>query len=98
MGNARAADFPLARWHHRGRMDIATTLVNQFDRMVRRDGGSVALIGVADGVIRVGYRPGVDPDCADDVCVMPHVELEQLMGETLARRDATLTVVVELVK
>ena len=77
-------------------MDIATTLVNQFDRMVKRDGGSVALLGVTDGVIRVAYRPGVAADCADDVCVMPHVELEQLMAETLARRDTSLTVAVEL--
>lgn len=75
---------------------LATTLVGQFDRMVRRDGGSVRLVGVADGVVRVAYRPGVAAECTDDVCVMPHVELEQLMAETLARRDATLRVVVEL--
>ena len=80
-------------------MDIATTLVNQFDRMVKRDGGAVSLLGVADGVIRVAYRPGVDPTCTDDgVCVMPQVELEQLMAETLARRDATMRIVVELVR
>lgn len=77
-------------------MDIASTLVSQFDRMVRRDGGSVALLGVADGVIRVAYRPGVDPTCDTDSCVMPHVELQQLMAETLARRDASLRVEVEL--
>ena len=78
-------------------MDIATTLVTQFDRMVKRDGGAVSLLAVDDGVIRVGYRPGVDEACEGDMCVMPHLELEQLMAETLARRDATLKVVVELV-
>jgi len=82
--------------------DPATALVGQFDRMVRRDGGSVALLGVEDGVIRVAYRPGVDPDCDDAEsgqgrCALPQLELQQLMAETLARRDASLRVVVELV-
>lgn len=76
----------------------ARTLVGNFDRMVRRDGGSVALLGAADGVIRVGYRPGVDPECADGACVLPHVELEQMMNETAARRDPSVRVVVELVR
>ncbi len=75
-------------------MDTAEQLVQQFDRMVRRDGGSLALLGVDGPVIRVGYRLGVDPTCDDGACVMPHLELEQLMAETLARRDATLRVVV----
>jgi hypothetical protein len=75
---------------------VAGTLVEQFDRMVRRDGGSVRLLGVADGVIRVAYAPGVDVTCETDACVMPHVELQQLMAETLARRDAGLRVAVEL--
>jgi hypothetical protein len=77
-------------------MGLPETIVSQFDRMVRGDGSSVSLLGVEGDVIRVGYRPGVDPSCADGACVMPHRELEQLMGETLARRDPTLRVVVEL--
>jgi hypothetical protein len=39
----------------------------------------------------------VDPTCEDGACVMPHLELQDLMGETLARRDPDLRVVVELV-
>ena len=77
--------------------ELGTTLAGQFDRMVRRDGGSVSLLGVADGVIRVGYHPGVVPDCDDGSCAMPHLELQQLMTETLARRDDSMRVVVELV-
>jgi Fe-S cluster biogenesis protein NfuA len=76
---------------------LAETLVRQFDQMVRRDGGSVRLLGVDGPVVRVGYHPGVDPTCDGDACVMPQVELEQLMGETLARRDPALRLVVELV-
>jgi len=75
-------------------VDTAQQLVQQFDRMVRRDGGSLTLLGVDGSVIRVGYRLGVDPTCDDGACVMPHLELEQLMAETLARRDATSRVVV----
>jgi hypothetical protein len=75
--------------------DVAAQLAGEFDRMVRRDGGAVTLLGVADGVVRVGYRAGVDPSCEGDACVLPHLELQQLMAETLARRDASLRVVVE---
>lgn len=76
----------------------ARTLVANFDRMVRRDGGSVVLAGAAEGLIRVHYRPGADPECDDGACVLPHVELEQMMNETAARRDPSVRVVVELVR
>ena len=71
-------------------------LVGQFDRMVRRDGGELSLLAVEDGVIRVGYRLGADPTCESGACVLPHLELEQLMNETAARRAAKMRVVVEL--
>jgi hypothetical protein len=74
---------------------VADSLVEQFDRMVRRDGGELCLLGVEGGVVRVGYRVGVDPSCTDGSCVLPQVELQQLMGETLSRRDPALRVVVE---
>ena len=77
-------------------MGVAETLVSQFDRMVRNDGGSVRLLGVDGDVIRVGYTPGADPTCAGGECVLAHLELEQLMRETLARRDPAKRVVVEL--
>jgi hypothetical protein len=77
--------------------DTAETLVRQFDRMVKRDGGSLSLLGAEGTVIRVGYKPGVDPTCDDGSCVMPHFELQQLMAETLARRAKDVRVVVELV-
>lgn len=79
-------------------MQIAETLVSQFDRMVRRDGGSLTLLGVEGDLIRVGYRLGHDPTCDSGVCIMPHIELQQLMAETLARREPKLTVRVELLQ
>jgi hypothetical protein len=45
----------------------------------------------------VGYKPGVDPTCDEGSCVLPHLELQQLMAETLARRAKDVRVVVELV-
>jgi hypothetical protein len=81
-------------------MDLAqtaATLVSQFDRMVKRDGGSLSLLDAHDDVIRVGYKPGIDPSCDDGSCVLPHLELQQLMAETLARRAKDVRVVVELV-
>ena len=77
--------------------DTAETLVRQFDRMVKRDGGSLSLLGADDEVIRVGYKPGVDPTCDEGSCILPQVELQQLMAETLARRTKDVRVVVELV-
>ena len=63
--------------------------------MVRRDGGSLSLLEFDGEVIRVGYQVGADPTCVDGACVLPHAELQQLMAETLARRDPTVRVVVE---
>ena len=77
--------------------DTAETLVRQFDRMVKRDGGSLSLLAADDAVIRVGYKPGIDPTCDEGSCVLPHLELQQLMAETLARRAKDVRVVVELV-
>jgi hypothetical protein len=75
-------------------MDVATSLVEQFNRMVQRDGGSLELLSADGQVITVGYRFGSDPDCADGACVLPDGELQALMSETLARRDPTMRVVV----
>jgi Fe-S cluster biogenesis protein NfuA len=77
-------------------MALADILVAQFERMVRRDGGSLTLLGVEDGVIRVGYRLGADPTCEDGACVLPHIELQDLMNETAARREPGAKVVVQL--
>jgi len=79
-----------------GRMAVADTLVAQFERMVRRDGGELSLLGVEDGVIRVGYRMGADPTCEEGACILPHLELQDLMNETVARRAPELKVVVQL--
>ena len=77
---------------------LADTLVDQFEHMVRRDGGSLSVLDVDDGTIRIGYRLGADPTCEDGACVMPGTELRMLMVETVRRRDPELDVVVEIIQ
>lgn len=77
-------------------MSTAESLVKQFDRMVKRDGGSVSLVGVEGSCITVAYHPGGAPDCTDAVCIMPHIELQAMMAETLGRRDPTMSIRVVL--
>jgi hypothetical protein len=77
-------------------MSITDSLVKQFDRMVKRDGGSVSLLRVDGTCITVAYRPGLSPECSDGVCIMPQAELQAMMAETLARRDPTLSIRVVL--
>jgi hypothetical protein len=74
---------------------LAPSLISRFERMVRRDGGSVRLMGVEGSVIRVGYLPGSDPDCAEGVCVLPEVELQAMMTEVLAAMAPDLQVEVK---
>ncbi|HQV58404.1 MAG TPA: NifU family protein [Ilumatobacteraceae bacterium] len=76
----------------------AFALVQQFSRMVRRDGGELTLLGVTDDELRVSYRPGIDASCDDDGCVLPQIELRQLMSETLAHRAPGVNVVIEVVE
>jgi hypothetical protein len=76
--------------------EAAESLVRQFQKIVSVDGGQLKLIAVENNTVRVGYKPGVDPTCEDGVCVMPHLELQELMGETLSRRSPDLSVKVEL--
>jgi hypothetical protein len=78
-------------------MSVAQTLVQQFDRMVRPDGGSLELIAADAAVVRVRYRPGTPPeDCESGACALPGEELRQLMSEALARRDPALRLELEV--
>jgi hypothetical protein len=76
-------------------MTDAESFVAQFDRMVRTSGGELKLLDAGDALIRVGYRVGTEGQCDGDECILPEAELQQLMSETLARRDASKRVTVE---
>ena len=71
---------------------VAEQLVEQFDRMVRRDGGSLTIASLEEGTLRVLHHAGSDPACEGDVCVLPSVEIEQMMTEVLERRGSHLRI------
>jgi hypothetical protein len=79
-------------------METAQQLVDSFARMVRMDGGSLHILSAEQGRIRLGYTPGVDEECATGACVLPHLELQEMMREWLSRRDPAATVSVQLIK
>lgn len=76
---------------------LAPAIVSRFDRMVRRDGGAVRLIGVEGTLLRIGYRPGADPECQEGVCILPEIELQAMIAEVLAAQAPAARVKVERV-
>jgi hypothetical protein len=72
--------------------EVAEQLVEQFDRMVRRDGGSLTIASLEGGTLRVLHRAGSDAACEGDVCVLPSIEIQQMMTEVLERRGSHLRI------
>jgi hypothetical protein len=79
-------------------MDVAKQLVDSFARMVRMDGGTLTILSVEGRNILLGYTPGADVECTTGACVLPHVELQEMMREWLSRRDPGANVSVQLVR
>ena len=72
------------------------SLLERFRRMVDRDGGRLTVLAITSGDVWLRYRAAeADPECVDGVCVLPHRELEQMIGETLARQWPGVRVHVE---
>jgi hypothetical protein len=67
--------------------DEPAVLVERFNRMVARDGGTLTLLS-ADATA---------PDCGDGSCTLPQAELQQLMSETVARQRPGVRVQVEVI-
>ncbi len=77
-------------------VELARELLHKFEHMTTRDGGSLTLVATDEESIRFRYRPGFDPDCDDDACVLPGAELQTMLRETVARRRPDLRVDVEV--
>ncbi len=57
-------------------------VVAAFDEIVKPDGGSVALLGIDEDVLRVAYAKGVNEQCIE--CIMEPDALAGMMKDMLA--------------
>lgn len=67
----------------------ARQVVEQFNEIVKPEGGSVTLVSTDAGVLHVRYMPGVNEECAD--CVMEPDALARMMKDMLITLDPTIT-------
>lgn len=54
-------------------------LIEQFNEIVKADGGRVSLLSEQEGVLRVRYECGVNQECP--TCVMSPTELATMMKD-----------------
>ena len=66
----------------------ARQVVEQFNEIVKPEGGSVTLVSTDAGVLRVRYIPGVNEECAD--CVMEPDALAGMMKDMLITLDPAI--------
>ena len=69
----------------------ARQVVEQFNEIVKPEGGSVTLLSDAEGVLRVRYVPGVNEECAE--CVMEPDALGAMMKDMIITLDPSITAV-----
>ena len=67
----------------------AALVVEHFDEIVKPDGGAVRLLARDGDVLRVGYTPGVNEECA--TCVLSASELAEMMRDLLRDHDPGVT-------
>jgi len=66
-------------------------VVEQFNEIVKPEGGSITLLSDANGVLRVRYVPGVNEECAE--CVMEPDALGAMMKDMIVTLDPSITAV-----
>lgn len=69
--------------------EAARQVVEQFHEIVKPEGGSVSLLGIEGGVLRVRYVAGVNDECAE--CVMEPDALSTMMKDMLGTLDPTIS-------
>lgn len=67
----------------------ARQVVEQFDEIVKPDGGRVRFVSAEGGVLRVRYAPGTNEEC--ESCVMSPEALAGMMQDMVATLDASIT-------
>lgn len=68
--------------------EAARQVVEQFDEIVKPEGGRVSLVSADAGVLRVRYVPGVNEACAE--CVMEPDALAAMMQDMVATLDPSI--------
>ncbi|MAG33996.1 MAG: hypothetical protein CL908_24215 [Deltaproteobacteria bacterium] len=69
-------------------MSAAEQVVEQFNEIVKPEGGSVVLVSTDDGVLRVRYAPGQNEECAS--CVMTPDALAAMMKDMAQTLDPSI--------
>jgi Fe-S cluster biogenesis protein NfuA len=67
----------------------AEQVVEQFNEIVKPDGGSVTLVSASDGVLLVRYAPGTNEEC--ETCVMEPDALAGMMRDMVITLDPSIT-------
>ena len=67
---------------------VAEQIVQQFDEIVRPDGGRVEFIEIADGKMSVRYYPGTNEEC--ESCVMSGDALGGMMQDMAKSLDPSI--------
>ena len=63
-------------------------VVEQFQEIVRPDGGRVELLGVEGDLLRVAYQPGRNDQCAS--CVISPENLRDMLLDVLPQHDPAI--------
>jgi hypothetical protein len=63
-------------------------VVEQFQEIVRPDGGSLELLGIEGDTLRIAYRPGTNERCAE--CVITPDSLRDMLLDVLPEHDASI--------
>ena len=67
----------------------ARQVVEQFNEIVKPEGGSVSLLSIEAGVLAVRYVPGVNEECAE--CVMEPDALAAMMQDMVGTLDPSIS-------
>ena len=63
-------------------------VLDSFQHILAADGGKLELLGVADGVMKLRYQPGVNEKC--ESCVLTPEDLKELVEEAAKRHDPSI--------
>jgi Fe-S cluster biogenesis protein NfuA len=63
-------------------------VIEHFQRILQADGGDLQLLGLADGVMKLQYRPGHNEAC--ESCVLTPEDLKELVAEAAMRQDSSI--------